>query len=152
MADISVTSVIATCTSVLSFLTFLVWQIYSKASATRASDMKTLNDQIDSEAKSLSEKIDTNTGHCVNKQLNLEMQIGQVRSMVIDHKLEAITRQDAHSLFEEKIKPIKESLDDLKSNQKEVAKENNLKFDTVLKALSRIEGIMSTSTRRRDDE
>ena len=114
--------------------------------------MKTLNDKIDSEAKSLSEKIDTNTGHCVNKQLNLEMQIGQVRSMVIDHKLEAITRQDAHSLFEEKIKPIKESLDDLKSNQKEVAKENNLKFDTVLKALSRIEGIMSTSTRRRDDE
>ena len=152
MADISVTSVIATCTSVLSFLTFLVWQIYSKASATRASDMKTLNDKIDAEAKSLSEKIDTNTGHCVNKQLNLEMQIGQVRSMVIDHKLEAITRQDAHSLFEEKIKPIKESLDDLKSNQKEVAKENNLKFDTVLKALSRIEGIMSTSTRRRDDE
>ena len=152
MADISVTSVIATCTSVLSFLTFLVWQIYSKASATRASDMKALNDKIDTEAKSLSEKIDTNTGHCVNKQLNLEMQIGQVRSMVIDHKLEAITRQDAHSLFEEKIKPIKESLDDLKSNQKEVAKENNLKFDTVLKALSRIEGIMSTSTRRRDDE
>lgn len=148
----SVIPIILACSSILFGLVAVIWQIYNKASATRASDMKALNDKIDTEAKSLSEKIDTNTGHCVNKQLNLEMQIGQVRSMVIDHKLEAITRQDAHSLFEEKIKPIKESLDDLKSNQKEVAKENNLKFDTVLKALSRIEGIMSTSTRRRDDE
>ena len=50
---------------------------------------------------------------------------------------------------EEKIKPVKESLDELKANQKEVAK---TKFDTVLKTLSRIEGIMAAGSRRRDDD
>jgi hypothetical protein len=80
------------------------------------------------------------------------MQIDQVKTMVVDHKLEAITRADAHSLFEEKIKPVKESLDELKVNQKEVARENNLKFDTVLKTLSRIEGCLEAQKRRRDDE
>lgn len=152
MAEVSINQIIGTCTSIVSFLTFIIWHIYSKASATRAADLKSINEKIEAEAKSLNDKIDSNTGHCVNKQLNLEMQIGQVRTMVTDHKMEAITRQDAHNLFEEKIKPVKESLDELKLNQKEVAKENNLKFDTVLKTLSRIEGIMAAGSRRRDDD
>lgn len=137
----TVIPVILACSSIVFGLVAVIWQIYNKASTTREADIKSLN-----------EKIEANTAHCINKQRDLQMQIDQVKTMVVDHKMEAITRTDAHSLFEEKIKPVKESLDELKSNQKEVARENNLKFDTVLKTLSRIEGIMAAGSRRRDDD
>lgn len=137
----SVVPVIIVCTTIFFGLTAIIWNIYREAKTTWAADMKSTN-----------EKIEANTAHCINKQRDLQMQIDQVKTMVVDHKLEAITRADAHSLFEEKIKPVKESLDELKANQKEVARENNLKFDTVLKTLSRIEGIMAAGSRRRDDD
>lgn len=137
----SVLPIIMACTTIFFGLTAIIWNIYNKAVTSWAADMKAVN-----------EKIEANTAHCINKQRDLQMQIDQVKTMVVDHKLEAITRADAHSLFEEKIKPVKESLDELKINQKEVARENNLKFDTVLKTLSRIEGIMAAGSRRRDDD
>ena len=81
-------------------------------------NLKSINEKIEAEAKSLNDKIDSNTGHCVNKQLNLEMQIGQVRTMVTDHKMEAITRQDAHNLFEERLSQLKKVLMNLKRIRK----------------------------------
>lgn len=137
----SIVPIIMACTTIFFGLTAIIWNIYNKAVTSWAADIKAVN-----------EKIEGNTAHCINKQRDLQMQIDQVKTMVVDHKLEAITRADAHSLFEEKIKPVKESLDELKVNQKEVARENNLKFDTVLKTLSRIEGIMAAGSRRRDDD
>jgi septal ring factor EnvC (AmiA/AmiB activator) len=137
----SIVPIIMACTTIFFGLTAIIWNIYNKAVTSWAADIKAVNEEIEG-----------NTAHCINKQRDLQMQIDQVKTMVVDHKLEAITRADAHSLFEEKIKPVKESLDELKVNQKEVARENNLKFDTVLKTLSRIEGCLEAQKRRRDDE
>lgn len=141
MAEVNLNGIISACTGVLSLLTFIVWHVYNKASTTQKEDIKAIH-----------EKIDSNTAHCINKQRDLQMQIDQTRSEVVNHKLEAISRQDANSLFEEKIRPVKESIDKVEKAMEKGMDKMDDKFEIMLKALSRIEGCLDAQKRRRDDE
>lgn len=129
--------VIVASTTIFFGLIAIIWNIYNKASTSQAADMKAIND-----------KIEANTANCINKQRDLQMQIDQTKALLVDHKVEAISRQDANNLFEEKIRPIKESIDKVERGMEKMED----KFDIMLKALSRIEGCLDAQKRRHDDE
>lgn len=136
----SILPIVTACATVFFGLSAIVWNIFSKASATRQDDLKVIHT-----------KIETSVSQCINKQRDLQMQIDQTKSEIVNHKLEAISRQDAHNLFEEKIRPVKESIDKLeKATEKGLDKMDD-KFEIMLKALSRIEGCLDAQKRRRDD-
>lgn len=133
----SVIPILTACATVFFGITAIVWNIFSKASATRQDDLKVIHS-----------KIEAAVSQCVNKQRDLQMQIDQTKVMLVDHKVEAISRQDANNLFEEKIRPVRESIDKVERGLEKMED----KFDIMLKALSRIEGCLEAQKRRRDDE
>lgn len=133
----SVIPILTACATVFFGITAIVWNIFSKASATRQDDLKVIHS-----------KIEAAVSQCINKQRDLQMQIDQTKAMLVDHKVEAISRQDANNLFEEKIRPVRESIDKVERGLEKMED----KFDIMLKALSRIEGCLESQKRRRDDE
>jgi septal ring factor EnvC (AmiA/AmiB activator) len=133
----SVIPILTACATVFFGITAIVWNIFSKASATRQDDLKVIHS-----------KIEAAVSQCINKQRDLQMQIDQTKAMLVDHKVEAISRQDANNLFEEKIRPVRESIDKVERGLEKMED----KFDIMLKALSRIEGCVEAQKRRRDDE
>jgi septal ring factor EnvC (AmiA/AmiB activator) len=133
----SVIPILTACATVFFGITAIVWNIFSKASATRQDDLKVIHS-----------KIEAAVSQCINKQRDLQMQIDQTKAMLVDHKVEAISRQDANNLFEEKIRPVRESIDKVERGLEKMED----KFDIMLKALSRIEGCLEAQKRRRDDE
>lgn len=125
----------------------VMWSIYNKASTTQKDDYAKLN-----------EKIDNNTAHCVNKQRDLQMNIDQNRDMILqvraelsqafmEHKVDTINRQDANLLMEEKIKPIRESVEEIKAVQRDAT----TAISKVLQSLARIEGSMGIAGKRSED-
>src|SRR5574343_657039 len=96
----SVIPILTACATVFFGITAIVWNIFSKASATRQDDLKVIHS-----------KIEAAVSQCINKQRDLQMQIDQTKAMLVDHKVEAISRQDANNLFEEKIRPVRETID-----------------------------------------
>lgn len=133
----SVIPILTACATVFFGITAIVWNIFSKASATRQDDLKVIHS-----------KIEAAVAQCINKQRDLQMQIDQTKAMLVDHKVEAISRHDANNLFEEKIRPVRESIDKVERGLEKMED----KFDIMLKALSRIEGCLEAQKRRRDDE
>lgn len=133
----SVIPILTACATVFFGITAIVWNIFSKASATRQDDLKVIHS-----------KIEAAVSQCINKQRDLQMQIDQTKAMLVDHKVEAISRHDANNLFEEKIRPVRESIDKVERGLEKMED----KFDIMLKALSRIEGCLEAQKRRRDDE
>ncbi len=133
----SVIPILTACATVFFGITAIVWNIFSKASATRQDDLKVIHSKIEAAAS-----------QCINKQRDLQMQIDQTKAMLVDHKVEAISRHDANNLFEEKIRPVRESIDKVERGLEKMED----KFDIMLKALSRIEGCLEAQKRRRDDE
>lgn len=147
MTDTAVISLIGVAISFVFGALAVVWNIYSKASTTQKEDYSKLN-----------EKIDNNTAHCVNKQRDLQMNIDQNRDMILqvraelsqafmEHKVDTINRHDANLLMEEKIKPIRESVEEIKS----VQRDTTTAISKVLQSLARIEGSMGISGKRSED-
>lgn len=154
----SILPIITACATLFFGLAAIVWNIYNKASMTQAADVKALHDKITAEVKVLNEKIDSNTAHCVNKQRDIQMiseqnkeSIQLVRSelsqAIMDHKVETINRQDANSLMEEKIKPIRDSVEEIKND----TRATNAVLSKVLQSLGRIEGSMGIQSKRSED-
>jgi hypothetical protein len=121
----------------------VIWNIYSKASATNAK---------------LDEKINTNTSACSNKQRELQRDIDHNREMIsqaraelfqalMEHKVDTINRQDVNLLMEEKIKPIRDSVEEMKFAQRDT----HVTLSKVLQSLARIEGSMGISAKRSED-
>jgi septal ring factor EnvC (AmiA/AmiB activator) len=133
----SILPIVLGCATIFFGISTIVWNIFSKASATRQDDLKVIHS-----------KIEAAVSQCINKQRDLQMQIDQTKAMLVDHKVEAISRQDANNLFEEKIRPVRESIDKVERGLEKMED----KFDIMLKALSRIEGCVEAQKRRRDDE
>ena len=152
MADpVSLQTVITTGISVIGLLNIIFWQIYTKASASRQRDSQQLNEKINLSVASSSERHrDMQSEIDINKDAMFSTR-AELLKTIMEHKVEAVTRSDTNLIIEEKIKPLRDSIEDIRTGQREVAKENNLKFDTVIKALSRIEGIMEAQRKRRDD-
>lgn len=159
---ISVSAVISTCTGILSVLAYIVWNVYTRASTTRQQDVQHMTDKINDEVRKLNEKINLSVATCAERHRDMQSEIdinkdamfstrAELLKTIMEHKVEAVTRSDTNVIIEEKIKPLRESIEDIRKEQREVAKENNQKFDTVIKALSRIEGIMEAQRKRRDD-
>ncbi len=125
----------------------VIWNIYSKASSTQKEDYAKLD-----------EKINSNTSHCVNKQRDLQMNIDQNREAIaqvraevfqalMEHKVDTINRQDVNLLMEEKIKPIRDSVEEMKFAQRDT----HTTLSKVLQSLARIEGSMGISAKRSED-
>jgi hypothetical protein len=125
----------------------VIWNIYSKASSTQKEDYTKLD-----------EKININTAHCVNKQRDLQMNIDQNREAIaqvraevfqalMEHKVDTINRQDVNLLMEEKIKPIRDSVEEMKFAQRDT----HTTLSKVLQSLARIEGSMGISAKRSED-
>ena len=163
MADpVPLQTIITTSLGVLGLVNIVFWQIYTKASASRQRDSQQLNDKINDEVKKLNEKINLSVASSSERHRDMQSEIdinkdamfstrAELLKTIMEHKVEAVTRSDTNLIIEEKIKPLRDSIEDIRTGQREVAKENNLKFDTVIKALSRIEGIMEAQRKRRDD-
>ena len=163
MADpVSLQTIITTSLGVLGLVNVVFWQIYTKASASRQRDSQQLSDKINDEVKKLNEKINLSVASSSERHRDMQSEIdinkdamfstrAELLKTIMEHKVEAVTRSDTNLIIEEKIKPLRDSIEDIRTGQREVAKENNLKFDTVIKALSRIEGIMEAQRKRRDD-
>mgnify|MGYP006370891893 CR=1 FL=1 len=133
----SILPIVTACATVFFGIAAIIWNIYSKASASRNEDLKVIHT-----------KIEAAVGQCIKKQGELQMQIDQTKAMLVDHKIDTISRQDANNLFEEKNRPVKESIDKVEKGMEKMED----KFDIMLKALSRIEGCLDAQKRRRDDE
>lgn len=163
MADpINLSTIISTGIGVVSLLNIVVWQVYVKASASRQQDVSSLSEKINEEVKKLNEKINISVAACAERHRDMQSEIdinkdamfstrAELLKTIMEHKVEAVTRSDTNLIIEEKIKPLRDSIEDIRNDQRAVAKENNQKFDTVIKALSRIEGIMEAQRKRRDD-
>lgn len=163
MADpVSLQTVITTSLGVLGLVNVVFWQIYTKASTSRQRDSQQLTEKINDEVKKLNEKINLSVASSSERHRDMQSEIdinkdamfstrAELLKTIMEHKVEAVTRSDTNLIIEEKIKPLRDSIEDIRTGQREVAKENNLKFDTVIKALSRIEGIMEAQRKRRDD-
>lgn len=163
MADpVSLQTIITTSLGVLGLVNIVFWQIYTKASTSRQRDSQQLSDKINDEVKKLNEKINLSVASSSERHRDMQSEIdinkdamfstrAELLKTIMEHKVEAVTRSDTNLIIEEKIKPLRDSIEDIRTGQREVAKENNLKFDTVIKALSRIEGIMEAQRKRRDD-
>lgn len=163
MADpINLSTIISTGIGVISLLNIVVWQVYVKASASRQQDVSSLSEKINEEVKKLNEKINISVAACAERHRDMQSEIdinkdamfstrAELLKTIMEHKVEAVTRSDTNLIIEEKIKPLRDSIEDIRNDQRAVAKENNQKFDTVIKALSRIEGIMEAQRKRRDD-
>ena len=163
MADpVSLQTVITTGISVIGLLNIIFWQIYTKASASRQRDSQQLTDKINDEVKKLNEKINISVASCAERHRDMQSEIdinkdalvtarAELLKTIMEHKVDAVTHATANLIIEEKVKPLRESIEDIRTDQRVVARENNLKFDTVIKALSRIEGIMEAQRKRRDD-
>lgn len=163
MADpVSLQTVITTSLGVLGLVNVIFWQIYTKASTSRQRDSQQLTEKINDEVKKLNEKINLSVASSSERHRDMQSEIdinkdamfstrAELLKTIMEHKVEAVTRSDTNLIIEEKIKPLRDSIEDIRTGQREVAKENNLKFDTVIKALSRIEGIMEAQRKRRDD-
>lgn len=163
MADpVPLQTIITTSLGVLGLVNIVFWQIYTKASTSRQRDSQQLSDKINDEVKKLNEKINLSVASSSERHRDMQSEIdinkdamfstrAELLKTIMEHKVEAVTRSDTNLIIEEKIKPLRDSIEDIRTGQREVAKENNLKFDTVIKALSRIEGIMEAQRKRRDD-
>jgi len=125
----------------------VIWNIYNKASSIQKEDYAKLD-----------EKINSNTSHCVNKQRDLQMNIDQNREAIaqvraevfqalMEHKVDTINRQDVNLLMEEKIKPIRDSVEEMKFAQRDT----HTTLSKVLQSLARIEGSMGISAKRSED-
>jgi gas vesicle protein len=159
---INLSTIISTGIGVISLLNIVVWQVYVKASASRQQDVSSLSEKINEEVKKLNEKINISVAACAERHRDMQSEIdinkdamfstrAELLKTIMEHKVEAVTRSDTNLIIEEKIKPLRDSIEDIRNDQRAVAKENNQKFDTVIKALSRIEGIMEAQRKRRDD-
>lgn len=163
MADpVPLQTIITTSLGVLGLVNIVFWQIYTKASTSRQRDSQQLSDKINDEVKKLNEKINLSVASSSERHRDMQSEIdinkdamfstrAELLKTIMEHKVEAVTRSDTNLIIEEKIKPLRDSNEEIRTGQREVAKENNLKFDTVIKALSRIEGIMEAQRKRRDD-
>jgi gas vesicle protein len=163
MADpVNLSTVISTGVGVFGLLNIIVWQVYIKASASRQQDVSNISEKINEEVKKLNEKINLSVATCAERHRDMQSEIdinkdamfstrAELLKTIMEHRVEAVTRSDTNLIIEEKIKPLRDSIEDIRNDQRAVAKENNQKFDTVIKALSRIEGIMEAQRKRRDD-
>lgn len=149
----SVLPIISVCAVIFFGIAGLLWHIYSKNSTTRENDLKSIYD-----------KMENNTTQCISKyhelKAHFQSQVDQTRNMIIDHKLEAINRQDANILMEEKLQPIRVSIqkqevatdklaDKFDIGMDKLETKFDAKFDATLHSLSEIKGCLEN--RRRGD-
>ena len=149
----SIIPIVSVCTAILVALTGFIWNVYSKASNTRTNDLKSIYDRIEG-----------NTTQCISKyhelKAHFQLQVDQTRNMIIDHKLEAINRQDANTLMEEKLRPIRDSIhkqevatdklaDKFDAGMEKLENRFDAKFEATLQSLSEIKGCLES--RRRSD-
>lgn len=119
----------------------VIWNVYTKASASKESALNQIH-----------EKIDSRVAVCNSVHQNLQGQIDQVKTMMLDHKMETINRTEANSLIEEKIRPIKESLDKVEKCTNKL----DDKLSELIESIATIKGfIMSqhnnSQNKRKDD-
>ena len=154
MADANTVAIITACVGIAGLVLTVSWNIYNKTTNTHKEDLARLQNKHREDVDKLNEKIDTNTAHCVNKQRDLQMNIDQLEKDHVNHKLDSVSRRDVNLLMDEKIKPLKDSIDDMKSDQKDIRHDQKLTNELVSKviaSLARIEGSLSIPTRRSED-